>query len=175
MRLVEFLIKLLEAQAQTLSRLAALLGEEQLIEILESQSDTPEKDSSPLSNKLSSLFASDPRGGASHIYAELAGAVREWNLPAMLEFHLWAYPHYRAFVESELDLNARLRMSGENTEDPGVLLVDEAVKEASLWMKRLPLKPEIGRQAELAAQVPWLRFRTEVMKRMGRRPLGAIT
>lgn len=35
MRLVEFLIYMLEAQAESLKRLSALLGEETLMEILE--------------------------------------------------------------------------------------------------------------------------------------------
>jgi hypothetical protein len=178
MRVVEFLIQLLQAHAMTLQRLAALLGEERLIELLERAGDDEGDDEQG---------ATEPGPGRAEVipirpewltaptaqreasaYSELESAVGELQLAPMLEFHVWAYPHYRAFIESPLDLNSRIK--GEAC----LALVQEAVLQAEAWMKRLPLPPAVALQSERAAQVPWVRFRTEVLRRAGQRPLGAI-
>lgn len=177
MRLVDFLIQLLEAHAQTLQRLAALLGEDQLVELLEhagekeaERAETPVEDERRL-RLVQGAMEPPMHDSPSSPYQELEGAVQDFNLPATLQFHLWAYPHYRAFIESPLDLNARIRGAGSET---GVQLVNEAVEQARMWVRRLPLPSPLGLQAESAAEVPWLRFRTNVLKRIGRRPLGPV-
>lgn len=174
MRLVELLIQLLEAHASTLARLAALLGERELVEALESAADEtgavglPER----LLEDRSRWLGPAPAGGSeAAAYQELEGSVRELRLPALLEFHLWAYPPYRAFIESSLDLNSRIVGPGT---DVGTVLVDAAVEQATRWVRRLPLSPEQSRLAEHEAHAPWLRFRTTVLKRIGRRPLGPV-
>ncbi|HLE01393.1 MAG TPA: hypothetical protein VJB59_14110, partial [Bdellovibrionota bacterium] len=88
-----------------------------------------------------------------------------------LEFHLWAYPHYRAFVESPIDLNSRIPGPGTDTAS---VLVEEAVAQAKRCVKQLPIPPELWLQTERAAEIPWLRFRTTVLKRVGRRPMGTV-
>lgn len=170
MRVVDFLIQLLEAHAQVLHRLAALFGEAELIELLESSGDeAPTADEQPRINLA--WFDSTRVTGSASAYAELEASVREFGLVPHLEFHLWAYPHYRAFVESRLDLSATIcSPSGE----AGVALVDEAVASAQAWVRRLPLASVGSKQAEVAAHVPWLRFRTTVLKRIGRRPMGPV-
>jgi hypothetical protein len=165
MRLVDFLIHLLEAHAHTLQRLAAMFGEEILVEMLEQAGDEPPPPSRPIPPASDWL---DPAASSS-AYSELEAAVHDLRLPPMLEFHLWAYPHYRAFIEAPLELSSRIRGPGGDT---GLALVDEAVAQAQAWVKRLPIPPELGAQAERAAQIPWLRFRTDVLKRIGKRPLG---
>jgi hypothetical protein len=174
MRLVDFLILLLETHAETLRRLAAFFGEEEFFEILEAsgdEEDAEKKDNSD-NQKILELVLEKPLPGASEsVYQELEGAVQEFNLPAILEFHLWAYPHYRAFIESPLDLNSRIPGPGGNT---GTALVEEAVEQAKNWIKRLHIPSHLGVQAERAAFVPWLRFRTTALKRIGRRPLGPV-
>lgn len=178
MRLVDFLISVLEAHAETLKRLAALFGEENLIQLLELAGDEDEnetrKDRIKPSSKTAdpSLFeAPSPFTSSSSTYAELEGAVQEMNLPAVLQFHLWAYPHYRAFIESPIDLNSRVPGPGGHT---GMALVDEAVAQAEVWVKNLPMSDFIRDQASRAAHVPWLRFRTQVLKRIGKRPMGPV-
>jgi hypothetical protein len=173
MRFVEFLIAILEAHAQTLHRLAALLGEEILVELLETAGDDetiPKLPSPPLALSPDWFDTPAPFSEAS-AYGELEGAVSEMKLPSMLEFHLWAYPHYRSWIESPVTLNSRIKGTGS---DAGISLVDDAVARAEEWVKRLPLPPQIGHQAERAAQIPWLRFRTVVLKRIGKRPLGPV-
>jgi hypothetical protein len=173
MRLVDFLIELLEAQAQTLQRLAALFGEERLLDLLEQAGELPtdpvELLHGPAELLNSGQVEAPSRQSAGSTYAELEGAVRELGLPEVLEFHLWAYPHYRAFIESSLDLASRI------AGDAPLALIDEAVAQSEAWVKRLPIPPAIWPQAKAAGQHPWLRFRTNVLKRSGRRPLGAIT
>lgn len=176
MRLIDFLIYLLQAHGQTLGRLAAFFGEERFVEMLEEAGEDMERSLPPSKFAEASgaeviwLDPSHPSSNAN-AYTELEGAVRDMNLPAMLEFHLWAYPHYRAFIESSLELNARIRGPGYES---GAALVDEACMQAEAWMKRLHIPPSVAPQAERAAQIPWLRFRSEVLKRIGKRPLGPV-
>jgi hypothetical protein len=174
MRLVEFLILLLEAHAQSLQRLAALFGEEVLLHLLEESGDE-------ISAKLPpprfdpKWFEVPAMMGFSSPYAELESAVHGAGLPAMLEFHLWAYPHYRSFIESEIPLDARIpgpQLSAGS--DIGIRLVDEAVEQSEAWLKNLPIAPEFALQALQASHVAWLRFRTLALKRVGRRPLGPV-
>lgn len=178
MRLVDFLIQLLEAHAQTLHRLAALLGEDVLIELLEQAGEeaddmnlfTRTADGPPrlrLATALEEAAVDSPQSP----YVELEGAVQDMRLSAMLQFHLWAYPHYRAFIESPVDLNSRIRGAGSEV---GAQLVNEALERAKEWVRKLPLPTQIGLQAESAAEVPWLRFRANVLKRIGKRPMGPV-
>ena len=177
MRLVEYLIYLLEAQAQTLHRLAALLGEDELLEILENSGETFEPKArsgveSPPSVFINPKSFDAPGPGATASpYQELEGAVHEFKLAAPLEFHLWAYSHYRAFIESAVDLNARIQGAGA---EQGTALVEEAVAHAEEWIRHLHLPPAVSLQAERAAHVPWLRFRTTVLRRIGKRPMGPV-
>jgi hypothetical protein len=178
MRLVEFLIQLLEAQAETLKRLAALLGEENLVLLLEMAGDEEsgkengEPATAPQHEIPIPLFGPpQPPFASRDPYTELEGAVREMDLPATLNFHLWAYPPYRAFIESPLDLNSRLPGPGG---EAGAALVEEAMAQAEAWVRRLPISPLVYEQASRAAHVPWIKFRAAVLKRVGRRPLGPV-
>jgi hypothetical protein len=163
-RLVDFLITLLEAQAQTLQRLAALFGEDLLMEMLE---NAPEYEEKPEVHAKGFI----PSPDTSANYAELEGAVREFSLPAVLQFHLWAYPHYRAFIESELELSDRV---DPKNPEAVVGLADEAIRQAEVWLKNLPIAPEFFKQAHSAAQLPWIKFRAQLLKKAGQRPLGAV-
>ena len=180
MRLVEFLVYLLQAHGQTLGRLAAFFGEERFIEMLEEAGEELGEGQSGAMSPSKFAHASgaevrwlDPShsGTNANAYTELEGAIRDMNLPSVLEFHLWAYPHYREFIESSLELNARIKGPGYES---GAALVDEACQYAEAWVKRLHIPPTIAPQAERAAQIPWLRFRAEVLKRIGKRPLGPV-
>ena len=52
--------------------------------------------------------------------------------------------------------------------------IEEAVAAAEAWTKMLAIPPAVAAAASKAASTPWIRFRTEAMKKMGRRPLGAV-
>ncbi len=179
MRLVDFLIALLEAHGQTLMRLAAFFGEEKIIEMIEEVGDSPSSpESAPLLSIQQDWQAPDRVTASGSAYAELENAVHELKLPAMLEFYVWAYPHYRAFIESPLELTSKIQTRphgpGSSGNDAGTILVEEALAQAQGWIRRLPISPSIAVQAERAAQVPWIRFRAEVLKRIGKRPLGPV-
>ncbi len=177
MRLVDFLSALLTAHGQTLSRLAAFFGEDVFIEMLEDSGETIE-DALPASKFAKKIHADgviwldSPQSSNANAYMQLEGAVREIGLPEFLQFHLWAYPHYRAFIESSLDLNSRIRADANS--DAAVQLVEEAVQQAQAWVRALPIPPMAAPAAERAAQMPWIRFRTEILKHLGKRPFGAV-
>lgn len=171
-RLADFVICILQAQGETLKRLAALFGEEAIVELLEMVDEAPRPEPEPPISVVRDAWTSPPTEPPSgSAYAEIESAVRELGLPPQLEFHLWAYPHYRAFIESPLELNSRIR--GHESE-VGHALVEEAVAQATAWIRRLPIAPMIAPQAERVAQVPWLRFRSEVLKKLGKRPLESV-
>jgi hypothetical protein len=180
MRLVDFLVLLLRAHAETLKRLGAFFGEETLVAMLEDAGESfddrrlaglePAKFATTSVASVIWIDTPTPRSN-TNAYGELEGTVRELDLPEVLEFHLWAYPHYRAFIESAIDLNSRLAPGGT---EPGTALIEEACASAEAWVKALPIPPSVAAAAYKAAQIPWLRFRTEALKKMGRRPLGAV-
>lgn len=176
MRLVDFLVLLLQAHADTLRRLAAFFGEEEFIEMLEDSGETiesalpPTKYAGEAGASVIWIDSSSPHSNAN-AYAELEGTVQELGLPEPLAFHLWAYPHYRTFIQSSLDLNSRMAPGGGSA---GAALIDEACQQAEAWAKALPITAAVQAAALKAAQLPWIRFRTEALKKMGRRPLGAV-
>jgi hypothetical protein len=170
MRLIDFLILLLEAQAQTLKRLAAFFGEEDLLQILELAGE--KEDDHLYSAEIDpDWFESPPVNDSSTVYSQLEGSVREFNLPSVLEFHLWAYPFYRSFIESSVDLRSKIRCTGPRSADA---IITEALTQSDLWIKHLPFPPGVILQAERAAQVPWIRFRSEVYKKLGKRPFATV-
>jgi hypothetical protein len=164
MRVFEFLIQLLHAQGLTLKRLAALVGEDILIELLEMAGDSQLE----IEKELIEIPIAPPKPGVSEssAYAALQAAVSDMKLPSQLEFHLWAYPTYRSFIESSLDLTAMIELVGEDAP-----FVDQAMDQAGEWIKKLPLPPDLGHQAEAAAKVSWKRFRAAVLQKLGRKPL----
>lgn len=176
MRLADFLILLLRAHADTLTRLAAFFGEEAFVEMLEESGETidralpPTKYAGEAGASVIWIDTPAPHSNAN-AYAELEGTVRELGLPEPLAFHLWAYPHYRRFIESALDLNARMPAGGGPS---GAALIDEACEQAEAWAKALPIPKAVAEAALKAAQQPWIRFRTEALKKMGRRTLGLV-
>ncbi len=170
MKLTEFLILLLQTQSFTLQKLAGILGEELLLELLEIAGDetqTPEWKGSP----IESSWFEPPRAGNHRMpYAEIEGAVRELHLPATLEFHLWAYPYYRLIVESSISLNSIVSKNKDTVE----CLVAHALEHANHWIKALPIEPEHSRQIEQAALAPWLKFRSQVFRKLGNNHLSAV-
>jgi hypothetical protein len=165
-RLIDFLVHLLEAQAQTLQRLAAFFGEAELLEMLETAGEI--EDAHPTIIKINPhWFEKSNQPDRTSTYAKLEGSVHDFKLSAMLEFHLWAYPFYRTIVESPLDLKFKIR----DTDDQSAIeLINESVHQAELWIKRLAIPASVSPAAERAASVPWLRFRSEVLKKIGMRP-----
>lgn len=167
MKFVEFLVYVLQTQGETLQRLAAFFGEEELFELLEAAGDHPDPQLSSFSLNPSWFEPSEKTSN----YAALDNVVRELKLPAVLEFHLWAYPFYRILIEAPIELKAQIRHSSENVVD---LMVNEALSQATTWVKKLPIRPELSAQAERIALIPWLRFRSEVLKKAGKRPIISV-
>ncbi|MBU6375673.1 MAG: hypothetical protein KGQ59_06730 [Bdellovibrionales bacterium] len=176
MSLSEFLAEILQAHGQVLLRLAALLGEEELLELLEQAEEMDNSTKTLWESDTRARLVSSPRESASDGLGLIQSTVLEMNLPSVLEFYVWAYPHYRAFIESGIDLSFRIPRvtpTGGPSES-GVSLVEEAVSQGKEWFRKLPIHPTMASAAERAAEIPWLRFRAEVLKRVGKRPLGPV-
>lgn len=159
MRLVDFLCGLLEAHAETLKHLAGILGEDELIDALETMDETPFL---PDPLEVSPL----PAAIKEDVYTRLENTVRECGLPQVLEFYLWAYPPYRRWIEGMVGLDAVL------TQEDAARSVETSVNEASRWRSQLLSRSP---QAEMIAQQvgsPWLRLRTKVLQSVGMRHVG---
>ena len=171
MTLSAFLIQILRTHAITLQHLAAYFGEEALFELLEQSAENHDED-----RDLNPEFHLDlnwfylPKPSLSQGYAEIEGSVLDLKLPEVLQFHLWAYPFYRKFVESSLDLKSSIQKDSGAIE----ILVEEAIHEAQVWIKRLPLPLPLSQHAQRIAHTPWIRFRAEVLKKSGKRPFQSL-
>jgi hypothetical protein len=189
MRLVDFLIALLEAHAQALHGLGALLGEEELIEAIDAMDGAPAvvQDATEArafvtriaseyailkaEDRIPNLSSAILTGSSGDPYRLLEGAVRGFNLTPVLEFYLWTYPLYRAYIECSLPLDWVIPSPGT---DLGTRMVEDAVVRAERWMQLLMLPRPIAMRAEQYSRVPWLKFRANALKRAGRRPLGPV-
>lgn len=166
MRLVDFLIHILKAQADALTALNALFGETVLTEILERAGDG-ERRKEPRALQLK--MTGNSTGIEAVAYAELEDAVEKIRLPATLKFYLWSYPPYRALIESPLEL-----MDTIDTDGPFVDFVDEAIEQARVWVHGLGLPEPYSKSAERAIEGAWKQFRTAVLKDIGRRTLTRV-
>jgi hypothetical protein len=168
MKLERYLIFVLVAHSHTLHRLAAYFGEEDFLEILESIGEIPITPSpEPLHREW---FSNPTTQDQSSAFFRLQGAVQELKLGPVLEFHLWAYPYYRFIIESSISLNSEICLTGHALEK----MVESAMQEAEKWIQFLPIPPRYGKNAERIALIPWLRFRSEVLKSSGRRAISRI-
>ncbi|MGK5087542.1 hypothetical protein WDW86_08285 [Bdellovibrionota bacterium FG-2] len=174
MRVVDFLSFILRSHGQILLELAAFLQEDVLFEVLEQAGELDRPPTAAEVSQYLSLQSLHHEVSPSYEspFVLLEQTVRELHLSPVLEFHLWAYPHYRAFVESSVDLGTHLIADAKN---PALVttLVHETLEHAQEWVKTLPLPPESGRLAEAISRKIWLRFRTEVLKKVGLRPIAA--
>lgn len=168
MRLVDFLILMLKAHAETLKGLSDLLGEDVVFAILERTSE--EDDTIPPLPQKHTLRvrteATAVRSGSA--YMELQDAVHHFHLPGTLEFHIWAYPHYRTFIESPFDLDSVLEPVGQSGEFP---LAEEAITQAKKWISKIPGPAAFQTRIQQVSDQAWLRFRTQVFQKAGKKPL----
>ena len=173
-RLVDFLTAVLRTHAESLNRLAALFGEDIVLDMLE---NTPELDPSPeqvtawegLFSRFAPLPTSGPLGDPDAAYRRLESEVHSQKMAEFLEFHVWTFPFYRVFAESALDLRAPVLHAEAAAE-----LTEAAVLAARAWRERLPIAEEFRARADSAMSLPWIRFRTELMDRFGTRRLGTV-
>lgn len=182
MRWVDFLILLLEAYSETLRSLTTELGEEKLLQVLENyevqfQEITKGFFDERAQNLLKNLrlVENPPEEDPGLAYHSLEMAVRELQLPSTLENYLLSYPFYRIFIESQFELHSRIPASTPFLQsDQGLLLVNEVMIQAEVWIKNMPIPAHLRQQTESTAWIPWLRFRTTALKQIGKRPLGPV-
>ncbi len=174
LRIVDLLTALLTAHAETLVRLSALLGEEELLGLLDEFEDPVPEDGLKVSLEWNEGSVEVlPRGETlpHSPYALLEGTVRELGLPAFLEFYLWAFPPYRFFVEGSTPLDARFTEAGAASLDR---LTRALMEDGLQWVRNLRVPSSVSRELEQSQKSPWLKFRSSVMDRAGARRLKAL-
>jgi len=172
-RIVDFLILLLSAHAQALDRLAQTFGEEVLLAILDRTAEKTDEDPPfpPLDAKWFRNQGIRGVGTQDQPYAEIQDAITAMKLLPGVEFHVWAYPYYRRFIESSLDLNAWIQQTSAEGDNPSLRLIDDAIAYAHSWARSFPVVPEYLHRIEHAVHFPWVRFRSQAMRRLGVRPM----
>ena len=170
MWLAEFLIAVLEAQGRALQQLSENFGEEVLVEILERAGERdPEIDSVPLTLPNAKWLAQSASGGdpdtIAEIYRDLQMAVHKLKIHTRLEFHLWALPYYRLFIESSAWLDAT--PGGPEAQNAWKPLIEQAFEAGSNWPRTLGLSEPFLADSLRAVQSSWLRFRAEMLKKAG--------
>lgn len=172
MRWADFLIHILQAHGRSLQQLAAFMGEEELIELLEKMGEDSKVQLRPSGLKLEWFeHVGNPSQGFSP-YGALEEAVRELNLSAVLDFYVWAYPYYRSLIEMPVDLRDQIRL--DYPPDRVEIIVNEALQSSIQWIQALPIPARYRTQTERLAQAPWIRFRAEMLKKFGRRTMMQI-
>ena len=166
--LVDFLAILLETQASVLSRLALKFDIENLIELLESVDDGPNRPR-PL-EVPAEVFAGETAGQLGYppglAYQRLEGAVRSFDLPEQLEFYLWAYPFYRSMIEGPFPLDRPIR--------DVQTLIRISIEESKRWLATLPMSAPMLVATEKALEPVWIQFRAQTLEKAGFRRLGAL-
>jgi hypothetical protein len=173
-RFVDLMMGILQAHGDCLTRLAAFLGEDRLVELLENPRETTTDsgdDSISDLKKWSASWSDSPLDSPGNCYLELEDSVRTLGLPAMLEFHLWAYPGYRAWIESSIQLDAVL-LKEAALDYPKI--IDESVRQSKAWLKLLVVPSELAARIEHIAELPWIRFRSEMLKKAGKNPFYEV-
>ena len=183
MRFVEFLIRLLTAHADTLQALSQILDEDQFIALLENYPENTDGIFKAPSPEQIAVFEEvhfpptplkperrvfNPRSP----YQELDWAVQELHLPSLLGFYIWTYPPYRKWIESKVDLNARIA-SANSPELLGI--IEQAADDAKHWVRQLTIPPQMTARVDAAVNKSWLKFRAEVLKSLGKRPMQPVS
>ena len=168
LQLVELLTLVLEAHASSLSRLALKFGIESLVDFLENIDEERASATSP--TIPAQVFGPEHPGTLNFpqgvVYQRLEGTVRECDLPAQLEFYVWAYPFYRALIEGPFPLDRRIADVDQ--------VIAIATDSAKHWLKALPINATQLLAAEQVVSVPWVQFRAKALEKAGRRRLGAV-
>jgi len=175
MLLADYLILILQSYSHTLKQIAFYIGEDQLVFLLENQS-APE-------------YFFDVQGGyltphpyrikkqettkrlPSNLYAYLESSVHEMKLQPQLEFYIWAYPPYRTWIESESDLSFWINPSHPEVEK----LANEPAFYNKRWIESLDCQNDVKIRIEHLTKNVWLKFRTEVLKSIGKNPFIALS
>jgi len=116
------------------------------------------------------------RGKNGRPYVSIGHAVNAMNLPEPLEFYVWSYPYYRRWIESAADLEAPIETVFKNPEEE----VEQARAYAAQWARHLIFieLQDSERRVEDALQAfsldRWLKFRSQALRAVGRRPLQSI-
>ena len=171
MRLFEFLIEILQAQASTLQTLSSFLGEEKIKNILNKTNESISSDKNAHTQIAHFIQPATAMPVTSKPYSSLKTAVESFHLSNELEFHLWSYPHYRAFIESSLDLNSMIQTPWDST---ALALTEEAIAQANTWLQSLPLSSQEHAKIKEPVSLHWLRFRSIILKKCGKSPLQIL-
>lgn len=194
MRYIDLLILILEAHAQALSRMAGTLGDETLAEVLDSSAekfeDHPETLATLLqplrellprlapeealgkdrfqSRRAASLSASRKHAHAE--YAEIEGAVKDFHLGGLMEFHLWCFPIYRLFAESSIPLTLVFEKDAPVMAE----LIASILQCNEEWTRQLSQSPGVANELLKITNPAWVKFRASALRLLGQRPFSRI-
>lgn len=190
-RVVDFLILMLKTQGEAMKRLSDLFSEDILVEAIERREARLEAAGlleEPSEFKIGDdwIFDSCPEGGTgAECYGELEAEIRGVRFAERVEFYLWSYPHYRGYIESSIDLAAKIsdpasqasaseKAISETSGPVPVPMIEEAVEKGLEWLDSLQISEPFATQMKKHVAPVWTSFRSEALKRLGRNPLKRV-
>lgn len=183
-RVVDFLILMLKTQGEAMKRLSDLFSEDILAAAVERREDRIESlresgkaDPNAIPFRFVETWISDscPSGGiGSEHYGELEATIRAAQFSERVEFYLWSYPHYRDYIESSIDLGARLVDPSSGAAFEPVPMIEDAVERGLEWLGSLEIAEPFATQVQKHVAPVWTAFRAEALRRLGRNPLRRV-
>lgn len=181
---VDFLILMLTTQGEAMKRLSDLFSEDILAEAVErresriealNEAGKTDPNATPFRFEESWISDSCPEGGAgSEHYGELEASVRAARFSERIEFYLWSYPHYRSYIESSIDLGAKLVLPKGSNAEP-IPMIEDAVERGLEWLRSLEIAEPFASQVQKHVAPVWTSFRAEALRRFGRNRLKLLT
>jgi hypothetical protein len=171
--LLDLTQEMIRTQGKILVELQNSMPMDTLLEALES---TYENESLSLVS-FDEYFLNDKKGTESLpdgglAYEAIEMVLKECKLPEELEFHLISFPPYRACVENTSDYGQGL--------SNGIETLDFVLNYSQKWANALTSSPithseaagAIQQQIHQTVQSNWLKFRTNLLKKMGISPFS---
>lgn len=171
MLLADFLGEFLGAHAEALGRLADLMSEDIVIQLMEDE--RPHTPSPELKQIVDQIW--DPKNTiqvTESPYMTIEQWVRQHRIPKQVEFYVWAYPAYRMIIESSLtpESNSVLKPDDKRYD----ALFAACRNEGLAWIRSQKLDEPLHTAAEKSVDLAWVKFRANMLKRLGRKTLSVV-
>lgn len=171
MKLIDFLILMLEAQAEVIRTLLRKMNEKETVELLEKYHSDLQEPQPPAF--IEALNEANPLSEEEELpFPDLDQAIRKFNFSFALEDQLISFPLYRAYLENCANLNGNIQLT---TTQNGESLIEEALFHGHSYYLHLPIPRSYEREFKRDCEMAWLRFRTQTLKRMGKKGLKLLT
>jgi hypothetical protein len=190
---VDFLIRCLNAHADTLKLLSEACGEAYVVAALEEESLAFNDIQCQATVRVQDLLSKLPSGyvyspcdlpldlpyDEPHMspYQRLEDAERQCSLSVGLQPLLWSHPFYRALVESHISLDAVWKDPDGTL--PEWIFLDQlchlSIQTTQDWLSALSQTLPLSASVSSLIVGRWIRCRAELLREQGRNPVKSVS